>query len=146
MFLIIQTRRITERIAVASRPAATLQTGISPVIVVSVAREPRSGSKADIRIRAKVEVLLEEMKEVAQRVGLKVREEKLLREVGYRVRSGTCRVYDRDLVLIDRDLPVAKRLDVLAEVLSSRDLYGLFVSPELRRILGHEEPAHEESV
>ena len=103
-------------------------------------RDARTGSKANARIRVKTEALFEELKEVAQRVGLQVREERLLREVGYRVHSGACRVRDRDLVLIDRELPVTHRLEVLADTLGARDLSGVFVSPELRRFLGIEEP------
>jgi len=38
------------------------------------------------------EALCDELKEVAGRLGVRVREETLLREVGYRVRSGSCLV------------------------------------------------------
>lgn len=107
-------------------------------------REARTGSKTNARVRVKAEALLEQLKEVAQRIGLQVREEKLLREVGYRVRSGVCRLHDRNIVLLDREQPVAHRLDVLAEVVASRDLGGVFVSPELRRFLGQEDAAEEE--
>ncbi|MGH7860516.1 MAG: hypothetical protein ACREQY_24560 [Candidatus Binatia bacterium] len=93
------------------------------------------------RARWKAEAVFEELKELATRLGLEVREEKLLREVGYQVRSGTCRVRDQNLILIDRDLPIPSRLEVLIEVLSGRDLGEVYVSPELRRVLGREEPS-----
>ncbi|MGH7821119.1 MAG: hypothetical protein ACREQ9_15245, partial [Candidatus Binatia bacterium] len=89
----------------------------------------------------KAEAVFEELKELATRLGLEVREEKLLREVGYQVRSGTCRVREQNLVLIDRELPIANRVEVLIEVLSGRDLGDVYVSPELRRALGREESA-----
>lgn len=89
--------------------------------------------------RWKVEAVLEELKQLAGRIGLRVREEKLLREVGYQVRSGACRFRDEDLLLIDRELPPAVRLEILLEQLSKRDLGAVYVSPELRRLLGKEE-------
>ena len=105
-------------------------------------REGSSSAKsASARARWKAEAVLEELKQLAERVGLEVREEKLLREVGYQVRSGTCRVRDQNLVLIDRELPLASRIELLIEVLSVRDLGSVYVSPELRRLLGREESA-----
>lgn len=100
---------------------------------------PGSGKQAAARARWKIEAILEELRDLATRLGLQVREEKLLREVGYHVRSGACRIRDRNLILIDRDLPPANRMEVLLDELSQRDLGDVYVSPELRRILGRED-------
>lgn len=89
----------------------------------------------------KVDAVLEELKALAERVGLEVREEKLLREIGYQVRSGVCRFRDRSFVFLDREATAAHRMEVLLEELSQRDLGEVYVSPELRRILGKEERA-----
>ena len=89
----------------------------------------------------KTEAVLEELKDLATRLGFRVREERLLREVGYRVRSGTCRVHEEKLILIDRDLAAADRMEVLIDELSRHDLGGVYVSPELRRLLGKEDVA-----
>ena len=59
------------------------------------------------------EALCEELKELATRLGLRVREEILLREVGYRVRSGLCRVRGEDVLFLDRNLSPGERLEVL---------------------------------
>jgi hypothetical protein len=93
------------------------------------------------RARWKVDAILDELKGLATRVGLEVREEKLLREVGYQVRSGTCRVREQNLIFLDRELAPAARLEILLEELSRRDLGDVYVSPELRRMLGKEEQA-----
>ena len=82
---------------------------------------------------------MEELKGLAARVGLEVREEKLLREIGYQVRSGCCRVREQNLLFLDRELPAASRMEVLLEELARRDLGTVYVSPELRRILGKDE-------
>ena len=39
--------------------------------------------------------LIDELADAAKRVGLEVRREKILREVGYRARGGACRLRDR---------------------------------------------------
>ena len=94
---------------------------------------------ASRRASYKIDAILEALKELATRIGLEVREERLLREVGYQVRSGSCRVREQNMLFVDRELPPAARLDVLVEELSRRDLAAVYVSPELRRILGKDE-------
>ena len=80
------------------------------------------------------EALCEELKEVARRLGVRVREEVLLREVGYRVRSGGCRVHGENVIFLDRNLPPGERVDVLLDALAARDIDTLYLSPALRRL------------
>lgn len=80
--------------------------------------------------------LLQRLKEIATASGLEVREERLLREVGYSVRSGVCRVSDQEVLLLDRNATAAERIDVLCGLLSQRDLDSVFIEPELRRTIG----------
>lgn len=81
------------------------------------------------------EALCEELKELATRVGVQVREERLLREVGYHVRSGACRVRGRDVIIIDRTLPAADRVDVLLAGLAGHDFETHYLSPALRALV-----------
>jgi hypothetical protein len=85
--------------------------------------------------RARTERVLDELIEAAGRVGLKVRREKLLREVGYRARGGKCRLRNDDLIIIDRDQATHEQLEVIAEALKGRDLEAVYLSPAARRIL-----------
>jgi hypothetical protein len=80
--------------------------------------------------------LLQELKTLAGQLGIRVREEKLLREVGYQVRGGSCRVHGQDIVFLDRDLPLSERVEILLDELSHRDLDKESLSPSLRRFLG----------
>lgn len=82
-----------------------------------------------------LELELEELKRAAERINLEVREEELLREVGYRARSGRCRLKDQQVVFIDRKLPLRERLDLLASELARHNLEGIYLSPALRRRL-----------
>ena len=77
---------------------------------------------------------MDELKALAERLGVKVRDEVLLREVGYRVRSGTCRVRGQDIVFVDRHLPPTERVDVLLAALEGRDIEPHYLSPALRRL------------
>jgi hypothetical protein len=64
--------------------------------------------------KSKMESRLQELINDAKRMNIEVRTEKLLREVGYRARSGRCRVNGQDVVLIDRDAPLSEQVDFLA--------------------------------
>ena len=86
--------------------------------------------------------LVDELCEAAERVGLVVRREKILREIGYRVRGGACRLREKNLVIIDRDMAPAEQLEVLADALRSRDLESLYLSPAARRVV---QPATQSS-
>ena len=79
--------------------------------------------------------LLQELKGLAEQLGIRVREEKLLREVGYQVRGGGCRVNGQEMVFLDRDLPVPERVDILVDELSQKALDKDTLSPALRRLL-----------
>ena len=72
---------------------------------------------------------------MAVRLGVQVREEQLLREVGYRVRSGLCRVHGEEVIFVDRTLPPEERVQVLLDSLAGRDVEALYLSPVLRRLL-----------
>ena len=56
----------------------------------------------------------------AKGMNIKVRTEKLLREAGYRAHSGRCRVKGQDVILIDRDAPIADQIEFLASELAER--------------------------
>lgn len=56
----------------------------------------------------------------AKRMNLEVRTEKLLREAGYRVHSGRCRIKGQDVLLIDRDAPIADQIEFLTNELADR--------------------------
>ena len=64
------------------------------------------------------EARLQELIAAAKKKNIEVRTEKLLREVGYRARSGRCRVMGQDVILLDRDAPVGDQIDFLASVLA----------------------------
>jgi hypothetical protein len=68
--------------------------------------------------QGKNQARLQALISAARERNIEVRAEKLLREVGYRVHSGRCRVRGRELVLIDRDAPLSDQIDFLSAVLA----------------------------
>jgi hypothetical protein len=79
--------------------------------------------------------LVDELKAAAEKLGLRVREERLLREVGYRVRSGSCRVGEDQIIFLDRDLPLSAQIDVLVEELAARPMDNIYLSPAARALI-----------
>lgn len=79
--------------------------------------------------------LLQRLKELAEKSGVSVREERLVREVGYHVRSGACRLHGQDVLLLDTGASATERIEALLEFLAERDLDGVFVEPDLRRLI-----------
>ncbi len=61
-----------------------------------------------------------ELRAAAEAVGIRVREERLLREVGYHPRSGLCRLRGEDVLLLDSGLSAELRIELLAEALEGR--------------------------
>ena len=68
------------------------------------------------------EARLQELIGAAKKKNIEVRTEKLLREVGYRARSGRCRVMGQDVILLDRDAPLGDQVDFLASALADEIL------------------------
>ncbi len=83
--------------------------------------------------------LLQGLKEIAVQLGIRVREERLLREVGYRVRGGGCWVRGQEVVFLDRERPISERIDVLVEELMGKNLDNVPLSTPLRRLLVRKE-------
>jgi len=92
-------------------------------------------AKRKPRLDPREESLLEELKKVAAALGFEVRQEKLLREVGYRVRSGSCRIHEANVIFLDRSLSSAQQIDVLVDELADKPLDEVYVSPDVRQLL-----------
>ncbi len=83
----------------------------------------------------KLQVLVGELREVAESIGIRVRRERLKREVGYSVHSGLCRVEGEEVLLLESELSPDIQVDLLVSVLSGRDLSLVELTPDTRRLL-----------
>ncbi len=77
---------------------------------------------------------LNELIEFAQRLQIEVRTEKLLREVGYHPISGSCRLGEKKLIILDRDLPVKDQVDLLADEIKRSIPDSSVVPPHLKQL------------
>jgi hypothetical protein len=70
------------------------------------------------QVKHKQQLRLQELISTAKQMNIEVRTEKLLREVGYKPRSGRCRINGQEIILIDRDAPLSEQIDFLAAELT----------------------------
>jgi hypothetical protein len=83
----------------------------------------------------KPEELYENMKQLAERLEITVSEENL-KISGIKVKSGFCMVRGNKLFIIDKRLKTHKKVDVLAEFLSSMPHEEIYIVPAVRDLLG----------
>lgn len=99
-------------------------------------RSVRGGTRKPSAARSpRLEALTEELCDVAERQGIRVRQERLLREVGYHTQSGLVRLDGTEILLLDHELSPEARVDLLVGVLAGRDLAGIELSDDARRAL-----------
>jgi hypothetical protein len=72
------------------------------------------------QVKHKQQLRLQELIGTAKQMNIEVRTEKLLREVGYKPRSGRCRINGQEMILIDRDAPLSEQIDFLAAELTTQ--------------------------
>lgn len=87
------------------------------------------------RTQSKSQALLDELIDVAQGLDIEVRTERLLREVGYHAGSGSCRLREKKLFILDRDLPVREQVDLLTEEIRRSTPDPTVLPPHLRGLL-----------
>lgn len=95
----------------------------------------RRVSAKDREKNEKLEGLIDELRTAAETIGIRVRRERLLREVGYHVRSGLCRVDDQEILLVESELAPDVQIDLLLGALTGRDLSGVPLSEEALEML-----------
>ena len=88
-------------------------------------RGPARATSRSHRPSAREERLREiagELRRAAESLGIRVREERLMREVGYHPHSGLCRLRGEEILLIDYDLAPDLQIELLAGILTDYDL------------------------
>jgi hypothetical protein len=91
----------------------------------------RRTSAREERLRA----LVAELRDAAETVGIRVREERLMREVGYHAHSGLCRFRGEEVLLIDWELSADLQIELLVAALEGHDLGAVALSEDARRLV-----------
>ena len=97
----------------------------------------RSGTRtpATRKTDERQRILLDQLIDLASGIGADVREERLVREVGYSVRSGPCLLNGKEVVLLDTNAELGDRVDALLDYLAEIDTDHLYMEPELRELI-----------
>lgn len=89
----------------------------------------------------KPEKLYHELKDLAEKIGMRVSEQNFRITTGIRVKSGFCIVKDQECCLIDKHLKLNKKVEALAECISEKlaasneSLETIFLVPAVREYM-----------
>lgn len=111
---------------------------------VSRAVARRAGKTAVFRPRPlskRAETLLRQLREALEAADVKVRHERLLREVGYHPRSGLCRVGEQRVLLIDHELDAEAQMDLCLDTLERVGVRAEALPDPARALFERREPA-----
>jgi hypothetical protein len=79
-------------------------------------------------------LLLQHLEGLAVQLGIEVRYENLADDE-VTIHSGSCKLLDRNLILLDRQQPPAECARILARELSCYDLENLYLLPRVREFI-----------
>jgi hypothetical protein len=85
------------------------------------------------------EILLDQLEELANRLGITVRQEPVSLE-GSSASGGLCRIWGEYVLIIHSQAPVPEKIRLFVEALKQFSLDGIYIKPALRALLeGSEE-------
>jgi hypothetical protein len=86
------------------------------------------------------EGLLNQLEELTESLGIKIRYEKILKEGSF-FSGGLCRIKGEEMIIINSKVSVEEKIEILAKALMSFDLSQVFIKPALREFLTQYHPA-----
>ncbi len=99
----------------------------------------------------KPEKLYNELKELAEKIGMRVSEQNFRITTGIRVKSGFCVVKEQECCFIDKHLKLNKKTEVLAECIhekltaSDQSLETIFLVPAVREYMERFKPISKQA-
>ena len=88
----------------------------------------------------KPEQLYQHLLELAEKLGIIVKEQNLRTTPGVRVKSGLCRVKDEQFFIMDKHKKIRDKVALLADCLGSMSTEDVYVVPAVRDILDQYTP------
>ncbi len=82
----------------------------------------------------KTEQIYQGLKELAEKLNITVSEKNLL-NIGLKVKSGLCRVKEKQLFVMDKNKRINKKVEILAACLSAMSLEEVYIVPAIRETL-----------
>lgn len=94
----------------------------------------RRNRKRGVYIHMKADQLYQELKNLAEKLGIKVME-KNLNTPGIQVKSGLCKVKGEDIYLMDKNLPLHMKNQLLASCLNKASRDDIYIIPAVREFI-----------
>ena len=91
------------------------------------------------------EQIYEELKELAERIGITVSEQNL-KTSGFKVKSGLCIVRGKKLLVVDKSKSIHDKIDIIVEVVEKFPLDSVYLIPAIRELLSKGKDKGSESV
>lgn len=85
------------------------------------------------------EGLLNQLEELTEGLGIKIRYDKILKEGSF-FSGGLCKIKGEDVIIINSRVSIEDKIDILAGALTSFDLSNVFIKPALREFLTQYRP------
>jgi hypothetical protein len=82
----------------------------------------------------KADQLFLEMKSIAEKLDITVSEQNF-RKTGINIKSGFCKIKGDNYFYIDKDLPVSKKNEIIAEFLCGLEYDNIYIIPAVRDFL-----------
>jgi hypothetical protein len=94
----------------------------------------------------KPELIYQGLKDLADRLGIVVSEQKLSTE-SFKVKSGLCKIKGQFIIILDKQMSLYKKSTILATCLSDMPIDSVFVIPAVREYLArHRKPVLPENI
>jgi signal recognition particle subunit SEC65 len=77
---------------------------------------------------------LKELEDVAKKLSYEISYESLKRTAPY-IKSGSIRLDDKKMILIDKDLNTNRRIGVILNAIKEEELNGIFIKPYVKEII-----------
>lgn len=82
----------------------------------------------------KPEQIYQHLKDLAEKLDLSV-SEKNFKNVGMNIQSGFCVVKDKNMFIMDKHLPIQKKISIMASYLGKMPYDSIYLLPAIREIL-----------
>ena len=99
----------------------------------------------------KPEKLYQELKDLAEKIGIQVSEHNFRITTGIRVKSGFCKVKDQDCCIIDKHLKLTKKMEALAECINAKSqasqasIESIYLVPAVREYMERFRPIQKKN-
>ncbi|MDD2388776.1 MAG: hypothetical protein PHP23_03470 [Desulfobacterales bacterium] len=88
----------------------------------------------------KPEQTYQHLKDLAERLEISVLE-KSFRNAGINIQSGFCIIRDKNVLVMDKHLPIRKKIRLIASVLSKLSFDDIYILPAIREVIEGEKGA-----